>query len=119
MTNAAKKVETVKGKAAANLNEAGNLFKNYVAAVSSASRIAVEGTIEVDKLILNKFGEAARETVQYGKDLMGARDIKTAGAMAVDFTHARVNKNIADTKEVLDLAQTRIEDVIEPFKAQA
>ncbi len=119
MTNAAKKVETATDKAASNLNEAGNFFKNYVSAFSSASRIALEGTIEVDKLILNKFGEAARETVQYGKELMGARDIKTAGSMAVDFTRARVNKNIADTKEVLDLAQTRLEDMIEPFKAQA
>ncbi len=119
MSNTAKKAETVTANAAANINKAGDMFKDYVSAFTAAGRIALEGTIEVDKLILNKFSDAAKETADYGKSLMGARDVKTVAAMVTSFAEDRLNKNVADTKEVLDLAKTRAVAVIEPFKAYA
>ena len=38
---------------------ANNMLRNYVSVLSTAGRAAVEGTIEVDKLILTKMADAA------------------------------------------------------------
>ncbi len=100
-------------------DKSANMLREYVSVLSTAGRAAIEGTIEVDKLILTKLADGARDTMNYGRELMAVRDVNTAVSSYANFASTRLNKSVADTKEVLDLAKARAEDVIKPFKAVA
>ncbi len=101
------------------MNAAGHMLQTYFSALSTAGRSVFEGTVEVDKLVLSKLSDAVQETVEYGRDLMSVRDLNTAVSMYANFAETRLNKSVADTKEVLDLVKNRSEEVIKPFKAYA
>lgn len=123
MANEAKKVENKLENAAnsaqAKMTEASAMLQGLFSVYTSAARSALEGTVEVDKLILNKLGDAAKDTAEYGRELLQVRDFNSAMSAYTKFAEARLNKSVADTKEVLDVAKTRAEDVIAPFKAYA
>lgn len=117
--NVENKVENLADRASANLNAAASEARNFFSIYTDALRTFAEGVVEVDRLILNKLGETARETVEQGKALLNVRDVKTAVGMTAAYAQSRIDRNVADTKEVLDLVNERLQASIEPFTTYA
>ncbi|TRD15236.1 phasin family protein [Palleronia caenipelagi] len=113
------KVEKLADRASANLNAATNEARTFASLYTTALRSFAEGVIEVDKLILSKLSNTASETVQQGQQILKARDVKTAIAMTAISTQSALDRNVSDTKEVLDLANARLQESLEPFKTYA
>ncbi|TRD17283.1 phasin family protein [Palleronia caenipelagi] len=113
------KVEKLADRASANLNAATSEARTFASLYTTALRSFAEGVIEVDKLILSKLSNAASETVQQGQQILKARDVKTAIAMTTVSTQSTLDRNVSDTKEVLDLANARLQESLEPFKTYA
>lgn len=121
-TAASKAVSTIEGlasKAQAQLGQANTMAKDYFTALTAVARTSVEGTIAVDKLVLRKFSDAAKDTAECGRELLKARDMKTAFGTYVGFVEKRLNDSVADTKEVLDLAHGHARDVIKSLNVNA
>lgn len=116
---AEKKVENKVEDTAEKLTAVANRAQDFFSALRTSARTSVEGIVEVDRLILNKIVEGTKETYDYGVKLASARDISTAVNMAGEFTKARLNKGVADTKEVLDLTNERAQKAMEPLFAKA
>lgn len=113
------KVENLADRAGANLNAAANQAQTFFSLYGTALRTYAEGVVEVDRLILNKLSAAVSETYEQGKSVLSARDIRTAVGMTAGYAQSNLDRTVADTKEVLDLANERLQASLDPFKAYA
>jgi len=113
MTKTAKK--TVETKATEAQAQAVSFFSNLM----EASKALVAGTIEVDKAILGHVTQSAKDVAEHGKSVMGAKDIKTAFELQTAFVQNSFEQGIANTREVVELAQTKLKEAAEPFQKAA
>ncbi|AVO37808.1 phasin family protein [Pukyongiella litopenaei] len=103
--------DALKEQTAAVQNFFGNLFE--------AGKLSVANTIEFDKLLLTRLGEGANEAFQHGKSVLAAKDIKTVVELQSAYVQDRMEHGVATTKELMEFAQAKAREVVEPFKKSA
>lgn len=91
----------------------------FASKMTEAGKALVSGTIDVDKMILSQITDGAKTTVEHGRSLMGAKDIKTAVDLHVGFVQNSIEKGVANTRDVLEFTQAKLQDVMTPFRKSA
>ena len=84
-----------------------------------AGKLSVANTIEVDKLVLNRASESANYVLQHGRSVMGAKDLKTVVELQNAFVQNSFEQGLANTKEILEFTQEKVQEIYAPFKKSA
>lgn len=79
-------------------------------------RKTVEGVIEVDKALFGYAREALNSYATLGRNVVNAKSMSELFDMQVAHAHDRIEQNAANTREVLDLAQTKAKEAYVPVK---
>lgn len=119
MTKSTEKKTEKTAAATAAVTEPLKAAQGFYAKLFEAGKLAVSGTIELDKMILNHIADTAKGTVEHGRTVLGAKDLKTVVDLQAAFIQNSVEKNIAYTKDVAEFAQTKAQEMISPFKEKA
>jgi phasin family protein len=110
-----KTTEAAKTAAAKTVEDA----TGFASKLTEAGKALFNGTIEVDKMILGHLADGAKETAEHGRSLLAAKDIKTAFEMQVGFFQNSVEQSVANSREVLQLTQSKLQDVLDPLRKSA
>ncbi|WCR05900.1 phasin family protein [Paracoccus fistulariae] len=105
-------IEKVTGKVA----ETGKAVSGLFSALTTGTRTALEGVIAVDKTLLGYVGEAAKSYAKLGRQSFQASSMSELFDLHVAHAHDRIEQNAANTREVLDLAQTKAKEAYAPIQ---
>ena len=93
--------------------------KSFFGNLMEAGKLAFNGTIEIDKVILGHIGSTAKGALDHGRSVLSAKDVRTAIEIQTAFVTNSFEQGFANTKEIVELAQVRTKEVVSTFKKAA
>lgn len=85
-------------------------------ALTASSRLAFQGAVAVDKAVLGYATEAVKSYADLGRQSVSAKTVNDLVDLHVAHAHNRIEKNAANTREVLDMAQSKAKEAYAPVK---
>ena len=101
---------------AAKVTESTKAASDFANAIFLGGRKAVEGVIEVDKALFGYAREALNSYASLGRNVVSAKSVSEVFDMQVAHAHDRIEQNAANTREVLDLTQSKAKEAYAPVK---
>lgn len=98
------------------VTEASKAISGLFQALTFGTRAAVEGVIAVDKALLGYAGEAAKSYADLGRQSVSAKSVSDLFDLHVAHAHDRIEQNAANTREVLELAQSKAKEAYTPVQ---
>lgn len=98
------------------VTEAGKAVSGIFQALTTSSRALFETTIAVDKALLGYANDAVTGYAKLGRESINAKCVNDLIDLHVAYAHDRVEQNAANTREVLDLTQTKLKEAYAPVQ---
>lgn len=97
-------------------------FSDLFLAFAHGGRAAFDGVVAVDKAVLGYASDAAKSYYEFGRKTIEAKSIDSLLDLNVAFAHDRIDATAANSREVVDLVQSKasaayapIKDALEPY----
>lgn len=85
-----------------------------LSSLTDSGRKTLEGVIEIDKALLGYARESITGFVDHGKASLAAKDINSLIDLQASFLHTMIETGAANTREIVDLTKTKVEEAYAP-----
>ena len=89
---------------------------NVFSSLAKSGSKTLEGIVEIDKALLGYARNTVVSYVDHGKASLSAKDVNTLIDLQASFLHTMIETGAANTREVVDLTKTMVDEAYAPVK---